>query len=475
MSLIHPIVLCGGSGTRLWPMSRVSHPKQFHGRSGPDSLTFFQDTIQRHKHPGYGAPLVVTGYGHQATVRDQLHRLQANARVLVEPVARNTGPAVLASALRLVEEEQDAVMVVLPCDHVIKGDINSALLSMREAAEMGRIVLFGIVPTYPETGFGYIVDGGQFRNMNGLRRIDRFVEKPPRDVAGKLLATGHAYWASGISMFRASTLIEEYQRLDQMTFAHVKEAVARGEDTRNGFVLAEAPFSLANDKPTEQAVFERSPAIALAPVDVEWSDVGSWSALYDVEDLDEHGNVLRGDVIALNTRDCYIRSESRLVTALGVSDVVVVDTPDAVLITSRNETQRVKDVVNILKTKKRREVDHSIRRSHVWGESAELGASPSNQMTLLCIEPGSYVEVEDHSHQRILELAGSLVFDRFGGFGNALEVLPRLAGDDQLPVENPRTRIRNHGESRAEVLVVRMRGGGDTGDRPISFGGRANV
>jgi mannose-1-phosphate guanylyltransferase/mannose-6-phosphate isomerase len=391
---ITPVVLCGGMGSRLWPMSRVEQPKQFQPTVGKGSLTYFQATLQRHRGPDFAEPIVVTNANQAALVHRQLDDLQLQGQVIGEPVGRNTGPAVLAAAICAHRQDRDAVILVLPSDHMIKGNINRIIRSMRPAAEDGRIISFGVKPTYPETGYGYITDGGTVDDYPGLHRVGQFVEKPGYDHAQRLIEAGGAFWASGISLMRAATLIEEFSRLDPVTHAAVTAALGAAELRTLGILLDEESFRQAVNEPTERQVFERTPAIALAPLHgVVWDDVGAWNAVYKVSDQDADGNVLHGDVIAMNTRNSLVQSETRLVAVIGMQDTVVIDTPDAVLVTKRAHSQDVKQLVDRLKAGKRREVRTHVTRDMPWGRIETLDSDMGNDMRIMTVQRQASVQV----------------------------------------------------------------------------------
>jgi len=355
MTQVHPLIICGGTGTRLWPLSRAESPKQFQKVAGPESLTFFQTAVQRHLGALYHRPCIVTGQMHRATAAEQLAELQVDGRMICEPMGRNTGPAVLAAAMSLIAEDPDAVMIVIPADHVIHGPLNDAVSRAIPAVRDGHIVTFGVAPRYAETGFGYITDAGPLGDFDGVRQIGQFIEKPPKDEAQRLIDSRAAYWASGLSMFRADVLIEEYRRFDSETVADVEYAVSEGQNRDGTLFLHELSFARAAAKPTEQVVFEHSDRMALMPMNVTWDDVGSWLAMYDIAAHDRDGNVLQGDVIAHDAQNTMVRADSRLVSVVGLSDVVVIDTPDALLVARKDRTQNVKDVVEQLKARGRAE------------------------------------------------------------------------------------------------------------------------
>jgi mannose-1-phosphate guanylyltransferase / mannose-6-phosphate isomerase len=391
---IIPVVLCGGMGSRLWPMSRVEQPKQFQPTQGKGSLTYFQATVQRHRGGDFGTPIVVTNARQAALVHRQLDELQLQGQVIGEPVGRNTGPAVLAAALCAQRTQPGAMILVLPSDHVIKGDLNRIIRNMRAAAEDGHIVSFGVVPTYPETGYGYVTDGGPFPAHPGLHRVGQFIEKPAQDHAQALIDTGRAYWASGISLMRADVLIEEFRRLDPTTYAAVTAAVDAAAVRSLGIVLDETSFRRAVNEPTERQVFERTSAIALAPLTgVEWSDVGAWNAVYAISDQDGDGNVLHGDVFAINTQNSLVQSEGRLVAVIGMQDTVVIDTPDALLVTKREQSQEVKQLVDELKSRSRPEVNSHALREMPWGRIETLEVDPGHDMRIMTVHRHASLQV----------------------------------------------------------------------------------
>ncbi|MSU88832.1 mannose-1-phosphate guanylyltransferase/mannose-6-phosphate isomerase [Rhodobacteraceae bacterium 2CG4] len=393
MTTITPLIICGGNGTRLWPVSRVQSPKQFQRVAGPGSASFFQSAVQRHRIDGFGRPLVVTGARHARTVSDQLQQIQCDADILCEPMGRNTGPAVLAAALHLLPRDPQALILVVPADHVIEGNLNEAVLAMAPAARDGRIVTFGITPRYAETGFGYITDGGAIEAHPGLHRVEGFVEKPPKDRAEALVAGGSAYWASGISLFTAATIVDEYRRFDAATVAAVERAMAAAVPARQGLMIDRDAFAEAVAGATESVVFERTDRIALCPLDVSWSDVGSWTAMYGISKRNRQGNVLQGDVLALETQNSMVRSDSRLVTVVGMSDVIVIDTEDALLVARVGHCQSVKQIAEHLKAQQRAEAERHLGTTREWGAVKQMVASAHFSMSSLTVNPGASVSI----------------------------------------------------------------------------------
>ncbi|MDP3193909.1 sugar phosphate nucleotidyltransferase [Tabrizicola sp.] len=457
---ITPVVLCGGMGSRLWPMSRIEQPKQFQPTLGKGSLTYFQATLQRHRGPDFAEPIVVTNAGQAALVHRQLDEVQLQGRVIGEPVGRNTGPAVLAAALCAYRDDPEAMILVLPSDHMIKGDINRIIRAMRPAADDGRIISFGVHPTYPETGYGYLTDGGVVADYPGLHQVAQFVEKPGYDHAQRLIQAGGVFWASGISLMRAETLIDEFRRLDPVTHAAVTGALDGAELRTLGILLDEASFRQAANEPTERQVFERTPAIALAPLHgVEWDDVGAWNAVYQISDRDGDGNVLHGDVIAMNTKNSLVQSETRLVAVIGMQDTVVIDTPDAVLVTKRSNSQDVKQLVDRLKASQRREVRTHTTREMPWGRIETVATDMGNDMRIMTVQRKASVQVNGTG-------VGPSLLTVLSGEGRCLidgrEVTVRrgqtvaIDPDEALPLTNP-----TEGDLKLVHLV--FRGGADFG------------
>lgn len=454
---IYPLVLCGGMGARLWPMSRMEQPKQFQPVSGKGSLSYFQTTLQRHRGGDFHNPVVVTSAQQVSLVQRQLRDLQMPATVIAEPMGRNTGPAVLAAALSVVRADPDAKLLVLPSDHIIKGDLNSTVLGMVPAAEDGRIVLFGVPPAYPETGYGYIIDGGAYSTYPGLHRVDKFIEKPAFEQAKALIMQGFSYWASGISLFRADVIIEEFQRFDPHTYHAVSAAVAR-KYAENGYTLLdEASFSKATSEPTERLVFERSTAVALAPArEIEWDDVGAWNAVQKISARNAEGNVTTGDVLTFDTRNSLIQADSRLVAVIGLRDMIVIDTPDALLVMNRDSAQNVKQVVEHLKTLKRSEVQTHLVRETNWGRVETLAKADGYDMRILVVAPGATTRVNGTGEGTSL-----LTFLNDGGHyerdgitvdvrrGDSVSIAP----DMTLPVTNNTSQ-----ELRAMQLVILTQG-----------------
>jgi mannose-1-phosphate guanylyltransferase/mannose-6-phosphate isomerase len=435
MSHVYPLILCGGVGTRLWPLSRTANPKQFQRIDGNSALTFFHATVERQRDAGFGQLLVSVSRTHVSTVVRQLDELGCMADIIAEPVARNTGPAVLAAALRLLETDPDAMLCVLPSDHVIRGDLVAEIRNSIAAAERGHIVLFGVTPEYPETGYGYIVDAGPMVDLEGARRVSHFVEKPPLAQAVSLIAEGAAYWASGMSLFKASVLVDEFMRLDPVTYHAVARSLHLGTRGDQIIHLDAESFALSTNLPTESIIFEKSERIVLARLGLAWSDVGAWSALHYIGEKDGAGNVVSGDVIAVGMTNSYIRSSGKLIAVVGMDDVVVVDTDDALLVTTRAKSQDVKQVVKQLESLNRPELAAHVRSQMEWGEVRHVQRGPGYELRVVTLHPGrAFNFVEDGRFHRMVTIAeGSGLYRSANqtvvvGTGDFLEIPPGESG-----------------------------------------------
>ncbi|MCD9046474.1 mannose-1-phosphate guanylyltransferase/mannose-6-phosphate isomerase [Luteimonas sp. MHLX1A] len=395
MAMLQVVLLSGGSGTRLWPLSREAYPKQFLPLAG--EATMVQDTWSRVAALTTLKPIVVANEEHRFLVAEQLRQIGAPVPdIVLEPVGRNTAPAIAAAALQARAAGEDPVLLVLPSDHVVR-DVPAFHAAVREAlpaAEDGALVTFGIRAWAPETGFGYIQAGPG----EGVRPVLRFVEKPDPDTARAYLASGDHVWNSGMFLFRASRYLDELARFRP----DILDAVRRAFDaaSRDGdFVrLEREAFAASPSDSIDYAVMEKTSDARVLPVDIGWNDVGSWSALWDVSDQDEHGNAGHGDVIAVDSRNTYAYSR-RLVALVGVDDLVVVETDDAVLVARKDRVQQVKDVVARLKADQR---SHAVLHREVhrpWGSYDSLDVGNGFQVKRIKVKPGARLSLQSHAHR----------------------------------------------------------------------------
>lgn len=395
MKLI-PVLLSGGSGTRLWPLSREAYPKQFLPLAG--TQTMLQATWARVRDLGGAAPLVVANEEHRFMVAEQLRETGCTpAALILEPVGRNTAPAIAVAALQALTGGEDALLLVLPSDHVIRDEdgFHAAVRAALPAAEQGALVTFGIVPDAPETGYGYI----KAAPGEGVRAVERFVEKPDRATAERYLAAGGYYWNSGMFLFRAGRFLEELERLQPAMLAACREALAKARRDVDFLRLDKAAFAACPADSIDYAVMEKTAHAAVLPVNLGWSDVGSWSALWAVAVRDAAGNAHRGDVIALDCRDTYAWGERRLIALIGLDDVVVVDTDDALLVARKDRVQQVKEIVQRIKAGKRSEATWHRKVYRPWGAYDSIDAAERFQVKRITVKPGATLSLQMHHHR----------------------------------------------------------------------------
>jgi mannose-1-phosphate guanylyltransferase/mannose-6-phosphate isomerase len=398
--LITPVILSGGAGTRLWPMSRRDYPKQFLPLAGDQ--TMLQETALRVGVPQRFAPvLVVCNEEHRFMVAEQLRRQeQAPQGILLEPIGRNTAPALTAAALWLLDRDPDAIMLVLPSDHVVQNAaaFREAAYMAAAAAESGRLVTFGIAPRAPETGFGYIAAGGSVNGLDRVRAVDGFVEKPDLTTAQAFVDGGNHFWNSGMFVFRADTLIAEIDRLTPETGIACRAALAGGSEDLDFLRLNAESFAAAPATSIDYAVMEKTDRAAVVPVDMGWSDVGSWRALWEIGAKDNAGNVVVGDVVQVGARDCYLRSDGTLVAAIGLEDFVVVASADAVLVAPKDEVQQVRDIVEALGKSGRSEAVTFPEVYRPWGWYKTLNTGPGFHVKRISVHAGGRVNLRRHRH-----------------------------------------------------------------------------
>jgi mannose-1-phosphate guanylyltransferase/mannose-6-phosphate isomerase len=398
MAKLQPVLLSGGSGTRLWPLSREAYPKQFLPLTGED--TMLQATWRRVAALADVAPIVVANEEHRFLAAEQLRLVGVPApAIMLEPVGRNTPPAIAAAALQATADGDDPLLLVLPSDHVVTNPeaFRAAVRVASAAAELGALVTFGIVPTAPETGFGYIQSeagaGGE-----GARKVLRFVEKPDAATAQAYLDAGGYYWNSGMFLFRASRYLAELGRLRPDILEATRAAFAAARRDGDFIRLEKEAFSACPSQSIDYAVMEQTDAAMVLPVDIGWNDVGSWSALWDVAERDAHGNAHHGDVIAVDSRNSYAYAR-RLVALVGVDDMVVVETDDAVLVARKDKVQLVKDVVAQLKAGQRSQAALHREVHRPWGSYDSVDNGARFQVKRIKVKPGAQLSLQSHTQR----------------------------------------------------------------------------
>ena len=389
--------MCGGAGTRLWPASRENRPKQFLPLFGP--LSTFQETIRRVTEPAlFARPIVVTNTQYRFLVAEQLAAITAEADILLEPVRRDSGPAIAAGAGYALARGEDAVIVALAADHVVTdpGAFAKVCRMARDAAAEDRIVLFGVEPTRPATEYGYIRTGQAIRP--GLFAIERFVEKPDAETAARYVAEGYL-WNSGNFMFRAGFLLEEFRRFEPDSSAAVAAAVeAAGNDL--GFVtLDPEAFARATAKSIDYAVMERTARAAVVPASYGWSDVGSWQTVWELSARDSAGNAAQGPAVFVDTRGSYVASEKQLVALLGLEDVVVVATEDAVLVARRENGDGLRRIVGKLKDIAPALTEDHLKVHRPWGSYQSLDQGERYQVKRIVVKQGGRLSLQMHHHR----------------------------------------------------------------------------
>jgi mannose-1-phosphate guanylyltransferase / mannose-6-phosphate isomerase len=403
LSTIIPVVLSGGSGTRLWPLSRAMYPKQFLRFFDRDEASLLGATLKRlSDKTKFGAPILICNNDHRFLVREEATRVGVDPRaIILEPVARNTAPAVAVAALYAERLPDDAVLVVMPSDHLVKDEVRFAdqVLQAAKIAEKGKLVLFGVTPDEPHTGYGYLRRGAPLEDRTGGFAVAGFYEKPTLEKAQEYLERGGYFWNSGLFVMRPRTYIQELEHHAPEILQAARNALANAADDL-GFLRLHAPaFAVSPNISIDYSVMEKTDLAAMLPLDVGWSDIGSWASLWSETPHDEHGNATHGDMILMDTKDCLVRSERSLVATIGVDDLVIVDTPDALLVADKSRSQDVAKIVAGLKRSNRKEHEQHLRNHRPWGFFETLSLGPRFQVKLLHVRPGSALSLQMHHHR----------------------------------------------------------------------------
>lgn len=401
---IIPVIMAGGSGSRLWPLSRLTYPKQFLTLEGEQSM--LQQTISRLNDLETAPPIVICNEEHRFIVAEQLRQINALNEIILEPIGRNTAPAVALAAIKSLDnlpDNEDTLLLILAADHIIKDDI-SFINSIRIAkpyAINGNLVTFGIEPSTPETGFGYIQAGEEISSgeISGAFKVNAFIEKPELAVAEKLLSDGGYYWNSGMFMFCARKYLSELHKFCPDIHDSCYKAMQSPDKDLNFIRIDHGVFSNCPDLSIDYAVMEHTANAVVVPMNAGWSDVGSWSSLWEISDKDEQGNVLIGDIITHNSSNNYVHAQSGLVTMLGVEDLIVVQTKDAILVTKHDAVQDVKKIVEHLKTAGRSEYRIHREVYRPWGKCDSINTGRRYEVKRIEVNPGEGISLQTHFHR----------------------------------------------------------------------------
>lgn len=395
-----PVILSGGSGSRLWPLSRKHYPKQFLALTGTDTL--FQQTIKRLRFEGMQAPVLVCNQEHRFIVQEQLKAQNLETQtILLEPFGRNTAPAVAIAAMKLLAEGRDELLLVLPADHVLEDQaaFEAALYVAAQAAEIGELVLFGIPASRPETGYGYIKSVADATLPLGAIRVQRFVEKPNAARAQEFVNSGDYYWNSGIFLFRASRYLEELKKHDADIYDTCLLALERSQIDGDTVNIDAATFACCPDNSIDYTVMEKTQRACVVPLNAGWNDVGSWSSIWDVHPKDAQGNVISGDVVVHDSHNCLVHGNGKLVSVIGVDNIVVVETKDATMIVHKDRVQDVKSMVNRLDAMGRSETQNHCQVYRPWGSYDSVDMGGRFQVKHISVNPGATLSLQMHHHR----------------------------------------------------------------------------
>ena len=397
---VHPVILSGGAGMRLWPMSRKAYPKQLLPLE--TDRTMLQETALRVAGGMFSAPTVVCNDEHRFIVAEQLRAANiAPISIILEPMGRNTAPAAAIAALAVGENDPDAIILLLASDSAIaKPDAFRAAAEIgARAATAGALVTFGIPAPTPETGYGYVRRGAPLAGIDGCFQVDRFVEKPDRQTAERYVAEGGYFWNSGTFMFSASKFLAELERLEPGLVDACRKALDTGATDLDFFRLGKEAFAGCPSISIDYAVMEHTAAAAVVPADMGWNDVGSWAALWDIGNKNDDNNVTYGDVITQNVKNSYIRTDGRMAAVMGISDAIVIVTDDVVLVAGRDEAQDVKSLVERLEREERTEHLHHTTVYRPWGRQRAVDAAEGFEVKRITVQPGARLSLHRHEHR----------------------------------------------------------------------------
>ncbi|EJU9807448.1 TPA: mannose-1-phosphate guanylyltransferase/mannose-6-phosphate isomerase [Escherichia coli] len=399
--MLLPVIMAGGTGSRLWPMSRELYPKQFLRLYGQRSM--LQETVLRLDDVDAREPVVICNQEHRFLVAEQLRQInKLSHNIILEPVGRNTAPAIALATLSAIENGDDPILLVLAADHIINNKLafHQAIKSAFKFALQGRLVTFGIVPTGPETGYGYIHRGQEETLDEQIAyQVSRFVEKPNKETAESYIASGEYYWNSGMFMFRAKKYLEELEKFRPDILDACKAAIQGCEESDEFIKVDRDLFIACPDESVDYAVMEKTTDAVVVGLDADWSDVGSWSALWEVSPKDDKGNVLTGDTFLHNANNCYINTDEKLIAAIGVDDLVIINTKDAVLVVNKDQVQDVKKVVEYLKANHRSEYKRHREIYRPWGRCDVVVQTERFNVNRITVKPGAAFSMQMHHHR----------------------------------------------------------------------------
>ncbi|BBF77220.1 mannose-1-phosphate guanylyltransferase/mannose-6-phosphate isomerase [Acinetobacter ursingii] len=397
---ILPVIMAGGSGTRLWPLSRTQYPKQFLKLS-PDGFTLLQATLLRLRNLDCAEPIIICNEEHRFLAAEQMREIGIKAKIILEPEGKNTAPAITLAAIyqaQINTSQDDYLMLVLAADHVIteQDRFEQSIHNAVELAQKDKLVTFGIVPTHAETGYGYIEKGEA--KLSGFE-VKRFVEKPDFETAQQYLDSHQFLWNSGMFMFKADVYLNELEKYALDIYTSCQAAMQNTQSDLDFVRIDKSAFSQCRSESIDYAVMEKTTDAVVVPLDANWNDVGSWSALWDIQDKDAQGNVIQGDVITVKSQNNYVFSESRLVSLLGVDNLVVIETKDAILVADKSKVQDIKKIVESIKEQGRTE--HFCHREvyRPWGKYDSIDHAERYQVKRITVKPGQKLSIQMHHHR----------------------------------------------------------------------------
>jgi mannose-1-phosphate guanylyltransferase/mannose-6-phosphate isomerase len=400
--LIVPVILAGGSGTRLWPLSREMFPKQFVHFFGAENPSFFESTLERLRSGVFSPPIIVCNNNHRFLVRQEMERAGISpGAIILESTAHNTAAAIAVATLYVEQREPEAILAVMPSDHMLKDSARFIEVLKRAAAvaARGKLVLLGVRPTEAHTGYGYIRQGEPLDGCNGSAfALEAFVEKPDRRTAEAYIAAGY-HWNSGIFVMSAQAFLGELARLEPSIVEAARKALAEAEEDLGFLRLDDTALAGVPELPIDRAVMEQTSAGAMLTLDCGWSDIGSWSSLWEASPRDERGNAVCGDALLEDTTGCYVSSENALVTTLGIHDLIIVQTSDALLVANKSRAQEISTIVTRLRQSNRKEYEQHLCNLRPWGYFETLSADQRFQVKLLNVRSGAKLSMQMHHHR----------------------------------------------------------------------------